>query len=124
VKRRVSHVLLAALALGGCAEPATWGKVGATQTDAARDIEQCRTEIPLAEQNYAEALTSRGYNVALERVQADPQAYAMYRADLMRLCLLSRGYRRVDMQELTEIQRLVPLPPDTAPPPPAEPAVP
>ena len=124
MNRRTPGVLLAALALGGCAEPALWGKTGATQNDVARAITECNSEIPLAEQNYAEALISRGYNVALERVQADPQAYAMYRADLMRLCLLSRGYRRVDMQELTEIQRLVPLPPDTAPPPDAEPAVP
>ena len=35
--------------------------------------------------------------------------------DLLRLCLFSRGYRQVDMQELTGIQSYVPLPPGEDP---------
>ena len=98
------------LGCAGCVQ-AMWGKPGATASDVQQDVQQCRLELPKAEANYEEAFVARGYTVALERLRADPAAYAMYRADLLRLCLFSRGYRQVDMQELTGIRGHVPLPP-------------
>ena len=102
--------MTAVLSLTGCAQT-MWGKDGVTSADVARDVEQCQSELPKAEASYEEAFVTRGYTIALERVRADPAAYAMYRADLMRLCLLSLGYKRVDMEELVAIQRYVPTPP-------------
>lgn len=115
LRRYVSGLLMTSVVLGltGCAQ-AMWGKQGATEADVAQDVEQCQAELPKAEAIYQEAFASRGYTVALDRARDDPDAYAMYRANLMRLCLFSRGYRQVDMEHLIGIQRHVPLPPSAS----------
>jgi hypothetical protein len=113
---RSTVAALFALLLAGCAQ-AMWGKEGVTASEIARDVAECQSELPLAEANYDEAFLSRGYSTALERLRDDPNAYGMYKASLMRLCLLSRGYRHVDMQELSAIQQYVPLPPSVDPAP-------
>ncbi len=108
MNRRFAAVIMVFLA--GCAQT-TGGKAGASGNDLAREAAECQTEIPAAEASYTEALTSRGYTAALEHMRNDPAAHSMFLASLMRLCLLSRGYKQVDLDELIAIQQYVPAPP-------------
>jgi hypothetical protein len=103
------------LGVSGCASAPPWGKPAATADEVEQAMQQCRSELPQAEANYQDAFASRGHTVALDRVREDPQAYAMYRADLLRLCLSSRGHRQADMRQLLGVQRFVPLPPPAGP---------
>lgn len=108
--------VLLTIALAGCMNP-KWVKGGATDMDFARDRAECQHEIPIAEANYNMALRSRGHSAAVTQVEADSAASSMFKASLMRLCLIARGYRQIDMEQVSAIQQYVPSPPaiDTAP---------
>jgi hypothetical protein len=106
---------LIGLSLAGCAQT-TGGKAGASADDLARETAECQNEIPAAEASYAEALTRRGYTAALDNMRSDAAAHRMFLTSLMRLCLLSRGYKHVDMDALSAIEQSVPAPPTSESP--------
>lgn len=107
---RSAVAVLVTFYVAACATP-VWKNDLATPADFERDRLECQGEIPIAEANYAMVLAARGYGGAVKQMNEDSAAKAMFRANLIRLCLLARGYRQLDMERLGPIQQHVPEPP-------------
>lgn len=83
-----------AATIPGCAQT-VWLKDGATSLDFDRDRAQCEYEAAAATASYGSSSpTARGYSGALARGIVEGIDLGSRQAELMRLCLTARGYRR------------------------------
>lgn len=77
--------------LAGCAAPLHYVKPGITQTQADRDLAQCRYEAA-RDGNYNSGSTRRGISGAAGQGFAEGVEQAIRQGELMQLCMTARGY--------------------------------
>jgi len=84
--------LAASVALLGCALP-TWTRPDTTQADFDRDAAQCKYEAVAATSGYGTGPTARSTSGAFSQGLGEGIAAGMKQGELIRLCMMARGYR-------------------------------